>query len=1238
MTSVVKIKQQQNHGFALVIALSLMAFLLLLTLSVTTLIRVEFKTAENSKSTGLARQNALLGLNNALGVLQATAGNDQRATATGDLWNSPAVGTENLVGVWSTEDNDGDGKPDGNFVRWLISNDDANSTASSKTDSLTFISTDRPVINKLSGGYSVTKPDYVALVGAGSVAQSDPLQSPQAVVAQKLPIQGHSGNTSGKYAWWVGDEGIKVRANLIADNNALYPTLSVQRSGVETIPNLNFIPQNDSALDKVSSNEELLMLPGITTTPTAIEKAALKENFHNLSFWSTGLHTDTKNGGLKQDLSLLFEMQDQEYDSSSGDFMTSIIEQGLDYLGAPGPKETLPLLFKQQITTGDGFIYGPSFDLLRDYYRLYKGIKPLTAATQPTLDRNWSHTYFPGKAWFLANGAATENKAWGKTLAALYWRVHTSTNSPHTNKIATIPPNSNGGRYYNLDSQIKVVRPTKGAYLPYLSRFTFFASTIASDPSGATGVSATGPYDVEMLLQPNIALHNPYNVRIEAPSMRFLISLRNVQISAYRGDWTNSLHTTGTGSIPSLLDTVFSGGYDNPNNQFTHADANVGEMVMVVPQITYDPGEIKVFTANTSVAAWASSLDLFEVGTNTNTNGGIRLEISNHSFPCDHDNNQESAGLELFKEIPATANFATKLLVENWFKVGYEIWNNDLGGYDTAGSYFAYLNDTSTGITGNNATLTSGLNTSLARPISEYIDNAIPNIVLDFFIKPLDFNDPNLTSVSEKTFPNFILSNPLAASFSRGGAADFEAGGLTNLIQIQSEHIGSNTLMFNLYTADGGTWGYNHGSFGSSRAVILEIPQAPLQSIGQLQHASLSANAYHPAMNIGNSFSSPYISIPAKTYERRTVDIDNVAREYVFYDLPYLSNESIWDRYYFSSIAPRSGDSSYSSNNPSSTTDPYVTDIPQLIDDVVNKQATFNNPRMHILPTEQTTAQVKQQLQDFQQSAGNLCMAGAFNINSASVEAWNALLAGYQSIAVKYYNEKNGYTEDIATQAAAKFVRQSVPANSGTPASTIYNDDSVWSGFLTLTNVELQGLAMQIVSEIRARASNRGGSDTTPVPCLTLAQFVNREPSIPSDSTEGLLQAAIDDSGINSVKYSGAPNFSTTAYNVSSDNNYPISGYNINTALVAPGTLTQADILRAIAPVISARSDTFKIRSYGETLDIEGDVESKAWCEAIVQRITQPVSPDSSDQWMPNDNLGRRFKIIALRWLQEDEV
>ena len=65
---------QANGGFALVIALSLMAFVLLLLLSITTLTQVEIKTASLQKDKLEAQQNALLGLSTAIGQLQKLAG------------------------------------------------------------------------------------------------------------------------------------------------------------------------------------------------------------------------------------------------------------------------------------------------------------------------------------------------------------------------------------------------------------------------------------------------------------------------------------------------------------------------------------------------------------------------------------------------------------------------------------------------------------------------------------------------------------------------------------------------------------------------------------------------------------------------------------------------------------------------------------------------------------------------------------------------------------------------------------------------------------------------------------------------------------------------------------------------------------------------------------------------------------------------------------------------------------
>ena len=58
-----------------------------------------------------------------------------------------------------------------------------------------------------------------------------------------------------------------------------------------------------------------------------------------------------------------------------------------------------------------------------------------------------------------------------------------------------------------------------------------------------------------------------------------------------------------------------------------------------------------------------------------------------------------------------------------------------------------------------------------------------------------------------------------------------------------------------------------------------------------------------------------------------------------------------------------------------------------------------------------------------------------------------------------------------------------------------------------------------------------------------------------------------------------------------------------------PGSVTQANVLRNIAPRLTARSDTFRIRGYGEVTDADGNIIAKATCEAVVQRLPEYVDP-----------------------------
>lgn len=82
-----------------------MAFLLLLLLSVGTFVRVETVNASSQLERIEARQNALLGMQVALGNLQASLGPDQRVTARASATlNDSADPSKRLwTGVWRTD-------------------------------------------------------------------------------------------------------------------------------------------------------------------------------------------------------------------------------------------------------------------------------------------------------------------------------------------------------------------------------------------------------------------------------------------------------------------------------------------------------------------------------------------------------------------------------------------------------------------------------------------------------------------------------------------------------------------------------------------------------------------------------------------------------------------------------------------------------------------------------------------------------------------------------------------------------------------------------------------------------------------------------------------------------------------------------------------------------------------------------------------------------------------------------
>ena len=222
-----------RSGFALVIALSLMAFVLLLTLSITSFVVVEQESANIARQQLSAKQNALVGLQIAIGELQQRLGPDQRATASADIldssnspytlvWHSdPTKGWDSTTKDWVTGGN-------ADFALPLLSVDPAKlSMLISSSGEFNESALDNPVELM-----AITKPNNGTLTN---------------LKAERRPLVDAQGTATGNYAWVAQDESLK--ANLKTEHGDYQNT--------------------DSSLDLVETSRRLSVFP--MPTPQASE-------------------------------------------------------------------------------------------------------------------------------------------------------------------------------------------------------------------------------------------------------------------------------------------------------------------------------------------------------------------------------------------------------------------------------------------------------------------------------------------------------------------------------------------------------------------------------------------------------------------------------------------------------------------------------------------------------------------------------------------------------------------------------------------------------------------------------------------------------------------------------------------------------------------------------------------------------------------------------------------------------
>ena len=118
---------------------------------------VEIRSSSQGDALAEAKANARMALMIAIGELQKTAGPDQRVTAEGDIDSNPGSGKAHWVGVWNSEDSNGDGKPNGDFEGWLVSRD------------ATAMQSGYQYSDIVSAAPSIANSDWAEIVGNGSV-------------------------------------------------------------------------------------------------------------------------------------------------------------------------------------------------------------------------------------------------------------------------------------------------------------------------------------------------------------------------------------------------------------------------------------------------------------------------------------------------------------------------------------------------------------------------------------------------------------------------------------------------------------------------------------------------------------------------------------------------------------------------------------------------------------------------------------------------------------------------------------------------------------------------------------------------------------------------------------------------------------------------------------------------------------------------------------------------------------
>lgn len=986
----------RTPGFSLIITIALMVLLSLLAVGLLSLSTISMRSSKSGEAQGVARSNARMALVLALGDLQRKVGPDQRITAPANL-SDPSL-PRGVSGVWESWKPDPAGVTDEDyrqrkgaqgFLGYLMSNPEPGGTSAP---------------GELPSGDASQ-----VLVGAGTLGSDTAEREVRAPLI--LTDRGEDTAMEGGFAWVALDESFKARMDLAPAREAEALGEQVAQVGAparnrfESVPGLEFLAEDDDSrlreeLPKLASFKQVELRAG--------SRSELGERFHDYTVYSNSLQTNVAEGGLKTDLSVLF-------DGGYGDELPGDYEGRFVYSNAPEP-------FPDGDSNGD-----VPWSLYANYARLYR----------------------------------LDSSAQGNGLDGLRARP------PSSMRLTPVRDGSASPAVTRYEPRMESI--TEPILMPTVIRVDTMFSLVVRRAHQGRGTSQY-PYQLHLMYLPVITLHNPFNTPLRCANLQvefsdiplgfeFVVNGRPTTTSGlvplnrlYMGSVARkTFSVTLSDSLTANREVVMGPGEtrifgtpfsptatwsseleSNGRVMFDWANNQTSDVRMIPGMITGPTDGIGFdvdWLAPDPRASWV----------NARRNEGVLLLSPNDRIEVRFGPTEPAAAEGVFSVTTKMANreFArTQVFYKNETTLDALFSEGISPRFPESREFpISYPGPGSAPIQATQLLEQDGT------PFRSYV-RARPFAVFSVGAK---------TTVESFTKARPVADNGIAFQMATCDFRETVSQGASPLeFALVPIKNGSSAIESD---GDKGFYFGGHGSTnGTTAATIYEVPLAPLQSIAQLRHANAASIFQEPLVTYSVGESRAHPALPS---DQAYLQED---RSKLVLDHAWLANSTLWDGYWFSTLSSLDGPAYDGASGVGQR---------ELAEAFFAGERDLPNPRnvphfpvgRRSGPEELAGSALDE---EGRRSAAHLMTQGGFNVNSTSVEAWTAVLSALSEGEIPLA----GGEVEASPDPSFPRVRRPVFGQLGGAATP---KEKLWNSYRSLSDDEVRELSESIVDEVRAR-------------------------------------------------------------------------------------------------------------------------------------------------------------------------